>query len=103
MAGLHSPYMAGEMLFVARLTSRQHAGCVFFCVPQLYLGVHHSSSSSSSCVPNYSSGVHHSSSSSVFPAIPLGFTILLLLLLLLLLLCPVTGMTGPSDRYDRTQ
>ena len=35
------------------------------------------------CVPSYISGVHHSSSSSssAFPAISLGFTILLLLLL----------------------
>ena len=32
------------------------------------------------CVPSYIYGVHHSSSSSVFPAISLGFTILLLLL-----------------------
>ena len=38
------------------------------------------------CVPSYISGVHYSSSSSsVFPAISLGFTILLLLLTLLLM------------------
>ena len=34
------------------------------------------------CIPSYISGVHYSSSSSAFPAISLGFTILLLLLLL---------------------
>ena len=78
----------------------------FFCVPSNISGVHHSSSSvfpaiswvhhfsSSSASPSYISGVHHSSSSSaspsyicgvhhssssVFPAISLRFTILLLL------------------------
>ena len=79
----------------------------FFCVPQLYLWVHHSSSSSSAfpaislgvtillllllrsqlylwgspfflCVPSYISGVHHSSFASAFPAMSLGFTILFL-------------------------
>ena len=68
----------------------------FFCVPSYISGLHHSSSSSSfpsyisgvhhssssSAFPTYISGVHHSSSSSsAFPAISLGFTILLLLLL----------------------
>ena len=33
------------------------------------------------CIPSYISGLHHSSSSSAFPAISLGFTILLFLLL----------------------
>ena len=92
----------------------------FFCVPSYIPGVHHSSSSVFPaislgftilllrsqlylwgspfffffipqlhlwgspfffffCVPSYISGVHHSSSSSAFPAISLGFTILLLL------------------------
>ena len=48
----------------------------FFCVPSYISGVRHSSSSA---FPSYISEVHHSSSSSssAFPAISLGFTILL--------------------------
>ena len=54
----------------------------FFCVPSYISGIHHFSSSST--FPSYMSGVHNSSSSSssAFPAICLGFTILLLLLFL---------------------
>ena len=47
-----------------------------FCVPSNISGVHHSSSSAFPAI----NGVHHSSSSSAFPAISLGFTILLHLL-----------------------
>ena len=47
----------------------------FFCIPQLYLWG--SPFFFFFCVPSYISGVHHSSSSSVFPAISVGFTILL--------------------------
>ena len=48
----------------------------FFCLPQLYLWA---SPFFFFCLPCSVSGVHHSSSSSTFPAISLGFTILLLL------------------------
>ena len=51
---------------------------LFFCVPSYISGVHHSSSSA---FPSYISRLHRSFSSSAFPAISLGFTILLLLLL----------------------
>ena len=50
----------------------------FLCISSYISGVHHSSSSCSA-FPSYISGVHHSSSSCAFPAISLGFTILLLL------------------------
>ena len=50
----------------------------FFCLPQLYLWA--SPFFFSFCLPSYISGLHHSSSPSAFPAISLGFTILLLLL-----------------------
>ena len=53
----------------------------FFCVPQLCLWVSFFFFFSSFCVPSDISWVHSSSSSSAFPAISLGFTILLLLLL----------------------
>ena len=55
----------------------------FFCIPQQYRwGSPFFFFFFFCCVPSYISGVHHSSSSSsaVFPAISLGFTILLLLL-----------------------
>ena len=48
----------------------------FFCVPSYISGVHYFFFF---CNPSYFSWIRHSSSSSAFPAICLGFTILLLL------------------------
>ena len=55
---------------------------LFFCIPQLYLWGSPFFFFSSSAFPSYISGVHHSSSSLLLhsPAIPLGFTTLLLIL-----------------------
>ena len=75
----------------------------FFCVPQLYLWG--SPFYFFFCVPSCISGLHHSSS--VFPAISLGFTILLLLCsptislgftILLLLLCSQLYLWGSPFR-----